>query len=45
VDIFEGNLTLTGAVENQEQKDRGEAIAKSAYGLRKVNNLLSIKKK
>ena len=44
VDTFEGNVTLTGAVENETQRERATAIVKSVYGVRKVNNLLMIKK-
>jgi hyperosmotically inducible protein len=44
VDTFEGNVTLTGALENETQRERGTAIVKSVYGVRKVNNLLMIKK-
>lgn len=45
VDTFEGNVTLTGAVDTREQKDRAEDIAKSVYGVRKVNNLIMLKEK
>ena len=44
VDTFEGNVTLTGAVENEKQRERATAIVESVYGVRKVNNLLMIKK-
>ena len=44
VDTFEGNLTLTGAVENEKKIEHATAIVKSVYGVRKVNNLLMIKK-
>jgi hyperosmotically inducible protein len=44
VDTFEGNVTLTGAVENAKQIEHATAIVKSVYGVRKVNNLLMIKK-
>jgi osmotically-inducible protein OsmY len=44
VDTFEGNLTLTGAVENAKQRESATAIVKSVYGVCKVNNLLMIKK-
>ena len=44
VDTFEGNVTLTGAVENENQRESATAIVKSVYGVRKVNNLLMIKK-
>jgi hyperosmotically inducible protein len=44
VDTFEGNVTLTGAVDNEKQRESATAIVKSVYGVRKVNNLLMIKK-
>ena len=44
VDTFEGNVTLTGAVENEKQRERVAAIVKSVYAVRKVNHLLMIKK-
>ena len=43
VETFEGNVTLTGAVDTKTQKDRAEQVAKSVYGVKKVNNLLMIK--
>jgi hyperosmotically inducible protein len=45
VDTFEGQVTLTGAVDKEEQKDRAGELARSVYGVKKVNNLLNIKKK
>ena len=44
VDSFGGYVTLTGAVENAKQREHATAIGKSVYGVRKVNNLLMIKK-
>ena len=44
VDTFEGNVTLTGAVENENQRERATAIVKSVYGVRKVSNLFMLKK-
>ncbi len=44
VDTFEGNVTLTGAVDNETQIERATVIVKSVYGVRKVSNLLMIKK-
>jgi hyperosmotically inducible protein len=44
VDTFGGNVTLTGAVENETQREHATAIVKNVYGGRKVNNLLMIKK-
>jgi osmotically-inducible protein OsmY len=37
-------VTLAGAVENEKQKEHPTAIVKSAYGVRKANNLLMIEK-
>ena len=45
VDTFEGQVTLTGAVDTLQQKERAGELAKSVYGVKKVNNLLNIKKK
>ncbi len=45
VETFEGNVTLTGAVDTDDQKKHAEDVAKSVSGVRKVNNLLIIKKK
>jgi hyperosmotically inducible protein len=44
VDTFEGNVTLTGAVENEKQREHATAIVEGVYGVRKVNNLLMLKK-
>jgi hyperosmotically inducible protein len=44
VDTFDGQVTLTGAVETPQQKDRAGELARSVYGVKKVNNLLNIKK-
>lgn len=44
VTTFKGEVTLTGAVDNQFEKDRAKAIAESIVGVRKVNNLLEIRK-
>ncbi len=45
VDTFEGQVTLTGAVDAPEQKERATELARSVNGVKKVNNLLNIKKK
>ncbi len=45
VDTFEGQVTLTGAVDTPQQKERAGELAGSVYGVKKVNNLLNIKKK
>jgi hyperosmotically inducible protein len=44
VKTFEGEVTLTGGVDTNEQKDRVGEIARSVTGVRKVNNLLNTKK-
>lgn len=43
VKTFEGEVTLTGGVDTQEQKERAGEIAESVTGVRKVNNLIKIK--
>ena len=43
VKTFEGEVTLTGGVDTQEQKERAGEIARSVSGVRKVNNLIKIK--
>lgn len=45
VDTFEGQVTLTGAVDNEHQKERAGELARGVYGVKKVNNLLNLKKK
>jgi osmotically-inducible protein OsmY len=44
VETFEGDVTLTGAVEKEEQRKRAEELARSTSGVRKVNTLIKIKK-
>jgi osmotically-inducible protein OsmY len=36
-------VTLTGAVDSDEQKERAGEIARSVSGVRGLNNLLKIK--
>ncbi len=43
VKTFQGEVTLVGAVLSQGLKDRATNIAESVAGVRKVNNLLTIK--
>jgi hyperosmotically inducible protein len=45
VETFQGQVTLTGAVDTDEQKAKAEKIAMSVKGVKKVNNLLELKKK
>jgi hyperosmotically inducible protein len=42
VDTFQGEVTLSGAVDSSADKSRAEDIAKSVQGVTKVNNLLKI---
>ncbi len=44
VDTFQGNVTLTGGVKSQEQKDVAGRIASQVNGVKKVNNLLTVQK-
>ncbi len=44
VNTFEGNVTLTGGVKTQEQKDVAGRIASQVNGVKKVNNLLTVQK-
>ncbi len=41
---FEGARDPDGAIENATQKSKAEEIARSASGVKKVNNLLELKK-
>jgi len=43
VKTFQGTVSLIGAVDNEEQKQRAESIARSVHGVAEVNNLLEIK--
>ncbi|MBU0663288.1 MAG: BON domain-containing protein [Proteobacteria bacterium] len=43
VTTFEGEVILTGAVNNYKQKTRASDIANSIRGVKKVENLLKIK--
>lgn len=44
VETFQGQVTLTGGVDNEAQRDRVAAIARTVKGVKKVNNLVTIKK-
>ncbi len=44
VQTFEGAVTLTGAVDTQAQRAKAEELAYSVKGVKKVNNLVTIKK-
>lgn len=43
VETFEGEVTLTGAVDNVEQKIRATEVAGVIRGVKRVNNLLKVK--
>ena len=43
VETFEGEVTLTGAVDNEGERKRADTLAKSTSGVRKVHNLIKIK--
>ncbi len=43
VDTFQGEVTLTGAVESEFAKNRATELAQSIYGVHKVNNLLIVR--
>lgn len=43
VDTFEGDVTLSGAVDSYDDKARAGEIAGSVQGVKRVNNLLKIK--
>lgn len=43
VTTFEGEVTLTGAVDTEAEKKRAESIALSTAGVKKVHNLLKLK--
>lgn len=44
VETFEGQVTLTGAVDAENQRERAVQIARSVKGVKKVNNLIDLKK-
>jgi hyperosmotically inducible protein len=43
VSTFEGEVTLTGAVNSEQAKDKASFLAQNTLGVRKVNNLIKIK--
>ncbi len=44
VQTFEGAVTLIGAVDTAAQRARAEELARSVKGVKKVNNLVTLKK-
>src|SRR5262245_14246791 len=45
VDVKNGEVTITGEVENAQDKARAEMIARQASGVKSVKNQLTIKRK
>ncbi|MBO0860530.1 MAG: BON domain-containing protein [Chloracidobacterium sp.] len=45
VDVKNGEVTITGAVDNAEKKTKAEEIARQASGVKKVNNKLTISRR
>jgi hyperosmotically inducible periplasmic protein len=43
VDTFQGEVTLTGAVESEFAKNRATELSESIVGVHKVNNLLVVR--
>jgi hyperosmotically inducible protein len=44
VQTFEGTVTLIGSVDTEQQKAKAAEIAGTVRGVKKVNNLVTIKK-
>jgi hyperosmotically inducible protein len=44
VDTFEGEVTLTGAVDTDAQRERAAETARSVTGVKQVKNLIKLKK-
>jgi hyperosmotically inducible protein len=44
VETFEGEVTLTGAVDTEAERQRAEYLATTVTGVKRVNNLLKMKK-
>lgn len=42
VDIVNGDVTLTGTVDSQSDKDDIEHRVRSAYGVRRINNQIEV---
>jgi len=45
VDVKNGEVTITGEVDNAQEKSKAEQIARQASGVKSVNNQLTIKRK
>ncbi len=44
VKTFEGRVTLTGAVDNRQERSRAVRIASAVPGVKKVNDFINLKK-
>jgi hyperosmotically inducible protein len=44
VDVFKGEVTLSGGVDTQEQKQLATEVARSVEGVKGVNNVIQLKK-
>ena len=44
VQTFEGQVTLTGAVDTVQERAKAGEVASGVAGVKKVNNLISLKK-
>lgn len=42
VETFQGEVTLTGAVDSEQLKEQATEVAQSVTGVKKVNNLLNV---
>jgi hyperosmotically inducible periplasmic protein len=42
VDVFNGEVTLTGGVDRQETKNHAGEVTRSVRGVKAVNNLLTV---
>jgi hyperosmotically inducible periplasmic protein len=42
VDVFNGEVTLTGGVDSQQKKEHAGNIVSEISGVRKVNNLITV---
>lgn len=45
VDVTNGDVTITGEVDNAQEKSKAEVIARQASGVKSVKNQVTIKKK
>jgi hyperosmotically inducible protein len=43
VSTFKGEVTLTGAVDSDQARDKADFLARNTLGVRKVHNLIKMK--